>query len=103
MTSEIKKVGSTYFAVMEEWMYPNGQRTLHVDNFDTRDMALKVAKECCENEVEHFAKATGSDPIPPNDVVFDLNGKEIGYCLTPKNGLDDWFYFAHVVEIQFGL
>ena len=97
------KVGGLYFMVVSEWNYPTeGGRDFECD-FDTLEEAKNFAKELCLSERRNFAEATECDPLTPASV--DLGSGEmdgVRYVITPKNGLDEWWYSARVIPVVHG-
>lgn len=94
--------GNRYYIAIEEWLYPTESGREFIDDFDTFEDAVKCAKELCESETYNFSHATGCDPLPPAVVELKPDGKSIRYVITPKNGLDDWWYSVKVVEMRHG-
>ena len=97
------KVGSLYFMVVSEWNYPTESGRDFECDFDTLEEAKNRAKELCLSERSNFAEATGCDPLTPASV--DLGSDEMDgfrHVITPKNGLDEWWYSARGIPVVHG-
>lgn len=83
------------YSVVTSWLYPNesGRDICSLD-FDSKADALDYAKKLCEDEVWNFSQATGVDALFPERVVDEEGAC---YIITPKNGLDEWFFRAEPV------
>lgn len=88
-----------YYAVFEEWLYPGASGRDFEGDYDTKEEALERCRELCHEELGNYSKHT--DSLPP-EMFADQNGEVRGYCVTAKNGLDDWWYTAKVVEVNYG-
>lgn len=100
---EIAECGGRYFIVVSEWNYPTESGRDFECDFNTFEEAKIHAKQLCTLERRNFAEATGCDPLLPS--VVELGGCEHGgvrYVITPKNGLDEWWYSARVIPIVNG-
>jgi len=89
-----------YFAVFEEWLYPTESGHDFMQEFDTLDEAAEYAKKLCDKERMNFSSATGCDPLPTEPLYVDGDLKR--YLITPKNGLEEWWYSARIIEIHHG-
>lgn len=93
-----------YLVAIEEWNYPCESGREFVDTYslgegqaDECKLARLKAKEMCENERMNFSAVTNTDPLMPN--LFE-DGSGTGYIITPKNGLDDWYYAVRLIEVS---
>jgi len=91
---------SKYYIVVTEWEYPNESGREVITDFDSRDDAIVRCFELCEDELDNYWKNCG-DYLPPAE-CYDDDVMPSGVCITPKNGLDDWFFHAKVIEVKFG-
>ena len=92
-------MNSKYYIVVTEWLYPNESGREVITDFDTKDEGLVRCFELCDDEVDNYGQACG-DYLPPEHFI-DKDGVE-GVTITSKNGLDDWFFNAKIVEVKFG-
>lgn len=83
------------YSVVTSWLYPTESgRDVCSWDFESREEALEAAEQLCKEEKDNFEKATGCDAFAPNLV------KDGSYfIITSKNGLDEWFFSAEVVEL----
>ena len=84
------------YSVVTSWLYPTESgRDVCSWDFESREEALAAAEEMCKEEKDNFEKVTGCDAFDPAPV------EEFGdfFIVTPKNGLDEWFFSAEVVEL----
>ena len=105
-----------YYIVVEEWLYPNESGREIVGDFgrviggmeadgDESSIALNKAKELAEAEEQNFEMACGTDCLPAtqydnkNGGNVNMSTDEIGYIITSKNGLDDWYYAARIIPV----
>ena len=91
---------SKYYIVVTEWLYPTESGREVITDFDTKDEALVRCFELCDDELDNYAQACGVDYLAPEQYK-DVEGNE-GVAITPKNGLDEWFFQAKVIEVKFG-
>ncbi len=96
-----------YIIAVEEWNYPceSGREVVETysvsedDGYyegDERDMALEKARMMCEEERLNFAEVTKTDPLFPE---LYQESHEAGYIITPKNGLDAWYYAVRLMPV----
>jgi Holliday junction resolvase RusA-like endonuclease len=90
---------SKYYIVVTEWLYPNESGREVITDFDTKDEALVRCFELCDDELDNYWKNCG-DYLTPGHFTND-DGSE-GVIITAKNGLDEWFFQAKVIEVKFG-
>ena len=91
-----------YFLVVQEWLYPTESgRDVESDTYDTKEEALEVCADLVRTEKSNFSDACKCDPSPANAVTKD--GKTAGFVITDKNGMEDWWFCAKVVEVEYGL
>ena len=90
---------SKYYIVVTEWLYPNESGREVITDFDTKDEALVKCFELCDDELDNYSQVCG-DYLTPEQYK-DVEGNE-GVAITPKNGLDEWFFQAKVIEVKFG-
>ena len=82
-----------YYLVVEEWNYPNESgREPSLNTYDSKEEALQVCHDMAESEIENFQATTGTDSLP------------VGWCpdgaiITPKNGLDPYYYYVRIVPV----
>ena len=86
-----------YYIVVAEWNYPTETGRETIGDFDSKDEALTRGFELCDSEYDNFYDNCG-DPLPPEECK-DEDGNS-GVIITPKNGLDDWFYVVRIVEMR---
>jgi hypothetical protein len=90
-----------YYIIVTEWLYPTESgRDIGCD-YDTLNEALEECKKIVESEINTYSKTCNTDPTPINS--FKKNGNINGYLITAKNGLDEWWFQAKVVEVSYGL
>ena len=88
-----------YYIVVTEWLYPDESGREVITDFDTKDEALTRCFELCDDELDNYGLVCG-DYLAPEQYK-DKNGVE-GVIITTKNGLDDWYFKAKIVEVKFG-
>ena len=88
-----------YYIVVTEWLYPTESGREVITDFDTKDEALTRCFEVCDDELDLFSRECG-DYLAPSHYMDD-DGSE-GVIITVKNGLDEWFFQAKVIEVKFG-
>ena len=91
-----------YFVVFSEWLYPTESGRDFVGDYDTLEEALAACEESCNEEVENYGRVCG-DPLPPSPYSDSPEKPPRGWCITPKNGLEDWWYAAKVMEVEYGI
>ena len=84
-----------YYIVVTEWLYPTESGRDVITDFDTKEEALVKCFELCDDELDNYAQACGIDYLPPEQY-------KDGVIITAKNGLDEWFFNAKIVEVKFG-
>jgi hypothetical protein len=89
-----------YYIVVSEWLYPTESGRLLIDDFDTKDEALKNAREAVELERATFSESCKTDPTAVNQYT---DGTNDGFLITAKNGLDEWWFAAKVIEVTYAL
>ena len=90
---------SKYYIVVTEWLYPTESGREVITDFDTKDEALVRCFELCDDELDNYWKTCG-DYLTPGHFTNE-DGNE-GVIITAKNGLDEWFFQAKVIEVKFG-
>ena len=90
---------SKYYIVVTEWLYPTESGREVITDFDTKDEALTRCFELCDDELDNYCENCG-DYLTPGHFTND-DGVE-GVIVTAKNGLDEWFFQAKVIEVKFG-
>lgn len=89
-----------YYIVVSEWLYPNESgRDIYYD-YDTSQEALEYCKKIIECERSVFFDSCNTDPAPVNAIIE--NGICTGYIITCKNGLDDWWFIAKIIKVEYG-
>lgn len=91
---------NTYYVLVEEWLYTteSGRDTIDV-TFDSREEALLYAGDFIKNEVQNFSDHNKVDCLPPEEYSPCCND-EGGFIITPRNGLDEWYYAVRVFKIN---
>lgn len=85
------------YSIVTSWLYPTESgRDICSWDFDSREQALAAAEKVCMEEKVNFEKVTGCDAFDPAPVL-EFPGFLI---VTPKNGVDEWFFSAEVVELN---
>lgn len=92
-----------YYAVFTEWLYPTESGRDFLDDFDTEADALEAAKKACEDERMNYGVACGAEALPPSLYADAASTPPRGYCLTAKNGLDEWWFAAKVIPVAYGM
>jgi hypothetical protein len=90
---------SKYYIVVTEWLYPTESGREVIADFDTRDEALVRCFELCDAELDNYSQACGDYLAPEQYEDKDGNA---GVVITSKNGLDDWYFKAKIVEVKVG-
>ena len=85
--------------MVTEWLYPTESGREVITDFDTKDEALTRCFEICDDELDNYWENCG-DYLNPGHFAAD-DGVE-GVIITAKNGLDEWFFQAKVIEVKFG-
>ena len=88
-----------YYIVVAEWLYPTESGRDVITDFDTKDEALVRCFELCDEELDNYGLACG-DYLAPEQYKDD-DGTE-GVIVTAKNGLDEWYFKAKIIEVKFG-
>lgn len=91
---------TNYFILVEEWNYPTESgRELRTEIFDEseKQMALDLAKDICEAELDNFFENTRCDPLGPDHCIGEPFE---GYILSDKKGLEPFYYAVRLVEIN---
>ena len=88
-----------YYIVVAEWHYPTESGRDVIADLDTKDEALVSCFELCDDELDNYAQVCG-DYLAPEQYQ-DKDGNE-GVVITSKNGLDDWYFKAKIVEVKVG-
>ena len=91
-------MANKYYVVVIEWNYPTETGRDIVADFDSRDEAMAKAFETARDELDNFKQVAG-DALSPEECEGS-NGDVGGVIITPKNGLDEWFFIARVLEIE---
>lgn len=88
-----------YYIVVTEWRYPTESGRAVITDFDTKDEALVRCFELCDDELDNYGLVCGDYLAPEHFKGGD--GTE-GVIVTSKNGLDDWYFKAKIVEVKVG-
>lgn len=88
-----------YYIVATEWNYPTETGRDVIADYDTKDEAVRACFNLCNEELDNYWLNCG-DYLPPSRFTDDDGVK--GVIITAKNGLDDWFFQAKVIEVRFG-
>ena len=84
------------YSVVTSWLYPTESgRDICPWDFESREEARAAAEELCREEKDNFEKVTGCDALDP-ETVLEFNDF---FIVTPKNGLDEWYFSAEVVDL----
>lgn len=106
-----------YYIVVEEWLYPTESGREIIGDFDKTiggmksggdetSLVLNRAKELADAEEQNFELACRTDCLPPaqynnkNGGNANMSIDEIGYIITSKNGLDDWYYAVRIIPVS---
>lgn len=90
---------SKYYIVVTEWLYPTESGRDVITDFDTKDEALVRCFELCDDELDNYGLVCG-DYLAPEQYEDEDGGT--GVIVTAKNGLDEWYFKAKVIEVNFG-
>jgi hypothetical protein len=90
---------NTYYVVVTEWLYPTESGRDLCGDYDTYEQALEVARQLVEDERrDNWFDATCTDPS-----TIDFNNDSNGYIITVKNGLEEWWFQAKIIKVNYGL
>lgn len=102
-----------YYVVVEEWLYPTESGRNIIGAFDVSSQAsdqaesvLLKARELAEAEEENFEINCKVDCLPAtqycnvNGYNANMSKDEIGYIITSKIGLDNWYYAVRIIPIS---
>lgn len=88
-----------YYIVVAEWLYPTESGRDVIADLDTKDEALVSCFELCDDELDKYGLACGD--YLASKQYKDKDGNE-GVVITSKNGLDEWYFKAKIVEVKVG-
>ena len=86
-----------YYIVVAEWLYPTESGREIFNDFDDYDEAFETAHCRVQDEIENYTEVTKCDATPIN-----LNPTLDGYIITDDKGLEEWWFQAKIVEVEFG-
>lgn len=90
---------NAYYIVVTEWLYPTESGRDLYDDYDTYEEALEVARQIVEDERrDNWSEATNTDPY-----TIDFSRDSNGYIITAKNGLEEWWFQAKIIKVNYGL
>lgn len=93
-------VGNKYYLVVAEWLYPTESgHDVELLTFDTRGKAIQWCRTVCDTELANYEDVCG-DAMYPGLLKDEPTDEPKGYIILPKNGLDEWFFVAKVVEVS---
>lgn len=88
-----------YYLVVKEWDYPDFKGSEPYEfTISSEHDALEIAEQLCKDEFHNFFHITHEDPLPPEHYVSDKGNT--GYAITPRNGLDKWYFCARVIKVD---
>lgn len=89
-----------YYLVVTEWRYPteSGYDVCN-DTFDTKQEAVRECLAVCHSEMSNFSAFCDPLPVAP---CSDAEGNVLGAIITAKNGLDEWWFAAKVIPVDYG-
>jgi hypothetical protein len=88
-----------YCIVVTEWLYPTESGRDLEGDYDTYEQAIEAARQLVEDERrDNWTEATHTDPTTV-DYYIDSDG----YIITDKSGLEDWWFQAKVIKVNYGL
>lgn len=90
---------SKYYIVVTEWQYPTESGREVISDFDTKDEALVRCFELCDDELDNYVLVC-DDYLPPEQYK-NKDGTE-GVIVTAKNGTDNWYFKAKIIEVKVG-
>lgn len=91
-------MNDVYYLVVSEWLYPTDSgREVESLTFDTQKEALDACKKMCQKELPNYQQVCG-DALPPCHFLDSDNDE--GWCITAKNGLDNWEYSCRVIPVK---
>ena len=92
-----------YYIVMKEWLMPNESGREFVEEYDTLEQALGRAEKECQAEEDSssfFGNVQNERDFESYEVNSQLDtNKKIGWMISEKNGLTDYFFFVRVIEV----
>ena len=97
--SKENNMDSKYYIVVTEWQYPTESGREVISDFDTKDEALVRCFELCDDELDNYGLVCGDYLLP--EQYENKDGTE-GVIVTAKNGLDDWYFKAKIIEVKVG-
>ena len=90
---------NAYYIVVTEWLYPTESGRDLCGDYDTYEQSLEVARQLVEDERrDNWSEATHTDP-PTIEFNIDSNG----YIITDKSGLEEWWFQAKIIKVNYGL
>jgi hypothetical protein len=90
---------NAYYIVVTEWLYPTESGRDLCNDCDTYEQALETARQLVEDERrDNWSEATHTDPS-----TIDFNRDSNGYIITDKSGLEDWWFQAKIIKVNYGL
>jgi hypothetical protein len=87
-----------YYIVVTEWLYPTESGREVMSDWNTFEEALNECHTLVLEEVYNYTDVTNCDPTP-----ITLNSNQNGYLITDGKGLEDWWFQAKIIEIDYGL
>lgn len=87
-----------YYVVVTEWLYPTESGREVMSDWDTFEEALSECHTLVLEEVYNYCDATNCDPAPIN-----LNSNQNGYLITDDKGLENWWFQAKIIEVEYGI
>lgn len=94
-------IGDKYYLVVTEWLYPTESgHDVEPLTFDTRDEAIQECRTVCDTELVANYRDVCGDAMYPGLLRDKPSDEPKGYIILPKNGLDEWFFAAKIVEVS---
>lgn len=87
-----------YYIVVTEWLYPTESGREAMSDWNTFEEALNECHTLVLEEVYNYSDVTKCDPTP-----ITLNSNQNGYLITDGKGLEDWWFQAKIIEVDYGL
>ena len=87
-----------YYVVVTEWLYPTESGREAMSDWNTFEEALNECHTLVLDEVYNYSEATNCDPTQ-----ISLNSNQNGYLITDSKGLEDWWFQAKIIEVEYGI
>ena len=87
------------FIVVVSCNYPCESGRNIIDDFSNYNSAMECAYKLINLEKQNFICSCG-DAFPINEMKVCGENEYNGYCITSKNGIDDYFYVTKVIKVK---